>query len=59
MTNETIMNAIYEEANKYGFGMSVMEIDNSLESMQKIVGGYIGVLRSMMKYVSSATRKGN
>lgn len=26
MTNEAIMNAIYEEANKYGFGMSVEEM---------------------------------
>lgn len=30
MTNETIINAIYEEANKYGFGMSVEEMASKI-----------------------------
>ena len=30
MANEAIMNAIYEEANKYGFGMSVEEMASKI-----------------------------
>ena len=44
MANEVVMNAIYEEANKFGFGMRVEELVGRISSELKLKGYDVCIL---------------
>lgn len=50
MTNEAIMNAIYEEANKYGFGMSVEEMASKIYHALTVKGCHACIVNE--RYIS-------